>query len=240
MHTFRETAVTGWEAGCTLPGDEQNATDDGQNVTGDEQNVTGDGQNGTGDGQNGTDDGQGATGDGENATGDGENAADDGESAADDGDEEGTDVDDLLRRARHAASDELREGLYRRILQLDEHEHHAMVGLARILMDRGENTEAATLLRGRHPPPPAARPLPHLVGRRAGRRGRRRRRPPRVAASARASSRAFERPCSSTAWIAGRCARIERASLTNAGSRERDAQASQSVRVSLASSGSGS
>jgi Flp pilus assembly protein TadD len=57
-------------------------------------------------------------------------------------------VDELLRAAARAGSSELAERLYRRVLALDPREHHAMVGLAEILMERNAPAEAVELLRG--------------------------------------------------------------------------------------------
>src|SRR5690606_22466214 len=60
---------------------------------------------------------------------------------------EGARVDELLRSANRAGSTDLGERLYRRVLALEPREHHAMVGLADILMDRNRPAEAAELLR---------------------------------------------------------------------------------------------
>jgi DNA-binding response OmpR family regulator len=76
-----------------------------------------------------------------------------------DGDAEGEDEDDddlaaiddpeeLVARARRAGNSDLAERLYRRALRLDPREHHAMVGLARLLMDRNRHAEAVELMRG--------------------------------------------------------------------------------------------
>ena len=66
---------------------------------------------------------------------------------SDDEPPEGTRVDELLRTARRAGTSDLAERLYRRVLQLEPREHHAMVGLAEILMARNAHAEAAELLR---------------------------------------------------------------------------------------------
>ncbi len=130
--------------------DPENRQADPENGPADTENGPADTENGPADTENGPADTENGPADTENGPADTENGPADTENgpAADEHDEEGTDVDDLLRRARSAGNDDLSERLYRRILQLDEHEHHAMVGLARILMDRGENDEAATLFRG--------------------------------------------------------------------------------------------
>ncbi|MCZ7684217.1 MAG: tetratricopeptide repeat protein [Sandaracinaceae bacterium] len=57
-------------------------------------------------------------------------------------------MSDLLQRADRAGSSELAERLYRRVLQLEPREHHAMLGLGRILTERGAHAEAAEQLRG--------------------------------------------------------------------------------------------
>ena len=56
-------------------------------------------------------------------------------------------VADLLERADRAGSSELAERLYRRVLELDPREHHAMVGLGRLLLERGAHAEAAEQFR---------------------------------------------------------------------------------------------
>lgn len=68
--------------------------------------------------------------------------------SAEAGDEGAGTVSDLLARADRAANAELAERLYRRVLQLEPREHHAMLGLGRILMERGAHVEAAEQLRG--------------------------------------------------------------------------------------------
>ncbi len=118
-------------------GDDDTADDD----TADDENA-GDENAGADDENAGEDDAESAN----DAAGD-EEEAESGSPSEPSSEDEGTDVEDLVRRAQHASNPELSERLYRRVLQLDEHEHHAQVGLARILMDRGENAEAAGLLR---------------------------------------------------------------------------------------------
>lgn len=55
---------------------------------------------------------------------------------------------ELLARARRAGSSDLAEALYRRVLVLDPNEHHAMVGLGRLLMERNRHADAIEPLRG--------------------------------------------------------------------------------------------
>lgn len=63
-------------------------------------------------------------------------------------DPEATNIAELLRAANRAGSSDLAVRIYRRILELDPREHHAMIGLAAILMERGAPAEAAELLEG--------------------------------------------------------------------------------------------
>ncbi|HJL16385.1 MAG TPA: tetratricopeptide repeat protein, partial [Sandaracinaceae bacterium LLY-WYZ-13_1] len=101
----------------------------------------------------GADDAAGGTSTGGTSTDDGTGEDDDGTGETgedDDGtgeDDDGVDAEDLVDRARRAGNSDLAERLYRRALEMDPQEHHAMVGLARLLMSRNRHAEAVPLLR---------------------------------------------------------------------------------------------
>lgn len=77
---------------------------------------------------------------------------------------EGTRADELLRAARRAGKTELAERLYRRVLELEPREHHAMIGLAEILMARNAHAEAVPLLRSAVRRRPRRAPYRVLLG----------------------------------------------------------------------------
>ncbi|MCX7808995.1 MAG: tetratricopeptide repeat protein [Deltaproteobacteria bacterium] len=54
----------------------------------------------------------------------------------------------LLERAEETPNEDARERIYRRVLEIDPHEHHAMIGLAQILLRRGRGQEAIPLIEG--------------------------------------------------------------------------------------------
>ncbi len=57
-------------------------------------------------------------------------------------------VQALIREARGLGNSDQAESLYRRALELDSREHHAMVGLARLLMERNRHADAVPFMRG--------------------------------------------------------------------------------------------
>ncbi|MCS6856576.1 MAG: tetratricopeptide repeat protein [Sandaracinaceae bacterium] len=54
----------------------------------------------------------------------------------------------LLERAEETPNEDARERIYRRVLEIDPHEHHAMIGLAQLLLRRGRGQEALPLIEG--------------------------------------------------------------------------------------------
>ncbi len=62
--------------------------------------------------------------------------------------EDSASADELVARAERSAAPEIAERFYRRALELDPRQHHAMVGLGRIAMARGAPADAVRHLRG--------------------------------------------------------------------------------------------